>query len=118
MTAQERLLALAEQTEVPTEVSEKLATMSDEAFETETESVCAALVEEEDAEQQRNYAVAVYREQLRRKALLEEKKKALEEEIATKRAIIAEKERVIEGLKKMRDILGHVLMRSSWPPER
>lgn len=56
-------------------------------------------------EQKRLYAIAVIREQLRRGALNEKRKKDLEEEVAARRSEIEEKQKLIDGLERVRDDL-------------
>lgn len=105
MDSFENILSIAEQAEVPAEMAEKLAAMSSEAFRSEVNRVIDVLSRGEVSEQERLYAFAIIREEKRREALLLEKRKALEEEIAEKKAIIAEKDRIIAGLQQMHDYL-------------
>lgn len=105
MDSFENILSIAEQAEVPAEMAEKLAAMSSEAFRSEVNRVIDVLSRGEVSEQDRLYAFAIIREEKRREALLLEKRKALEEEIAEKKAIIAEKDRIIAGLQQMHDYL-------------
>ena len=105
MDSFENILSIAEQAEVLAEMAEKLAAMSSEAFRSEVNRVVDVLGRGEVSEHERLYAFAIIREEKRRKALLLEKRKALEEEIAEKKAIIAEKDRIIAGLQQMHDYL-------------
>ena len=105
MESFDKILALAEQAEVPAEMAEQLVAMNEEAFHAEVERVIDILSRGEQPEQGKVYIFAVIREQQRRSAVLLEKRKALEEEIAEKQALIAEKEQIIAGLKQMRDDL-------------
>ena len=86
-------------------MADELAAMSSEAFRSEVNRVIDVLSRGEVSEQDRLYAFAIIREQKRREALLLEKRKALEEEIAEKKAIIAEKDRIIASLKQFHDDL-------------
>ena len=105
MESFDKILALAEQVEVPAEMAEQLVAMNEEAFHAEVERVIDILRRGEQPEQGRAYVYAVIREQQRRSAVLLEKRKALQDEIAEKQALIAEKERIIAGLQQMRDDL-------------
>ena len=105
MDSFENILSMAKQADVPAEMANELAAMSNEAFRSEVNRVIDVLDQGEVSEQERLYAFAIVREQQRREALLIEKRKALEAEIAEKKAIIAEKDRIIAGLRQMRDDL-------------
>ena len=86
-------------------MAEKLADMDEDTFHAEVNRVVDVLGRGEVSEHERLYAFAIIREEKRRKALLLEERKALETEIAEKKAIIAEKERIIANLKQFRDDL-------------
>ena len=91
--------------EVPAEMTAALEAMSDEEFWAEAERVEESLDEKDYDEQKRLYAIAVIREQLRRGALNEKRKKDLEEEVAARRSEIEEKQKLIAGLERVRDDL-------------
>lgn len=105
MEMREKVRKMVAEAEVPAEMTAALEAMSDEEFWAEAERVEESLDEKDYDEQKRLYAIAVIREQLRRGALNEKRKKDLEEEVAARRSEIEEKQKLIAGLERVRDDL-------------
>lgn len=102
MEMREKVRKMVAEAEVPAEMTAALEAMGDEEFWAEAGRVEESLDEKDYDEQKRLYVIAVIREQLRRDALNEKRKKDLEDEVAARRAEIEEKQKLIAGLERVR----------------
>ena len=94
----EKIAKMVAEAEVPTEMTAALHAMTDEVFWTEAKRVEEGLDDKDYDDQKRLYAIAVIREQLRRRAVNEERTNALEAEFK-------EQQKLVAGLERMRDDL-------------
>lgn len=109
MTKQEEILHLLEQTEIPVEISEKLAAMSNKEVYDESLKVGQHLKAADVSSEDKAYAIAVILEQKRRvdrltaeNEALEQERKALEQDIAVKQAQNAELKEFLSILEKVK----------------